>query len=143
MTIFYYDKAVYYNRSNERTVNTFFPHRGGAVAYYRAATVGAVNIQVDSTHAFARKYGIDILYELGDIGQSSLLRDRPGLTSLFQSVRDKNDPMFKYVLLYEPSRWGRFQDVHTIRQFEMQCLRHGKRVMYVAETFIPFRPSHV
>lgn len=73
------------------------------------------------------------LYE--DSGISGLtLRERPALVQL---LLDVSNPARKFttVLVYDVSRWGRFQDVDEAAFYEYTCRRAGVDVIYIAEPF--------
>lgn len=90
---------------------------------------------------FAQEHGIEIIHEEVDIGQSGLSINRPGLINIFQNwILHGGAPAFDYVLIHDFSRWGRFQNVHGIPNFESLCNLHGKRAIYV-EKFLSSTPA--
>jgi DNA invertase Pin-like site-specific DNA recombinase len=48
----------------------------------------------------------------------------------------KAPPDFEHLLVYDVSRWGRFQDIDESAYYEHLCKRAGVRVTYVAEPFL-------
>jgi len=42
---------------------------------------------------------------------------------------------FEYILVYDVSRWGRFQDVDESAHYEFICKQAGIKVAYCAEQF--------
>lgn len=112
-----------------------------AVAYYRHSAEdkqeNSVPIQKELTHEFARKNGIQIIHEEADEGKTGLLADRPGFNRLFQDwILNNNAPTFTYVLVYDVSRWGRFQKQDEAGYHQHLCTQHGKEVIYVTHGFI-------
>jgi DNA invertase Pin-like site-specific DNA recombinase len=70
-----------------------------------------------------------------DPGRSGLrIRNRPGLTALLQDVVHGSKE-FKAILVYDVSRWGRFQDTDEAAHYEFLCRRSGIPVHYCAEQF--------
>lgn len=85
---------------------------------------------------YARDNGIDIVETYEDDGRSGVtLRHRPGLMKLLKDVLDRGRS-FDAVLVYDISRWGRFQDVDESAYHEYICRQAGVRVIYCAEPFI-------
>jgi DNA invertase Pin-like site-specific DNA recombinase len=84
---------------------------------------------------YASKHAIRVIREYEDAGISGLtLRARPALNQLLIDVADPHR-RFSLVLVYDVSRWGRFQDVDESAFYEYLCRRHGVKVVYVAEPF--------
>ncbi|MGF6572551.1 Site-specific DNA recombinase [Paraburkholderia fungorum] len=84
---------------------------------------------------YASGRSIRIIRDYEDAGISGLtLRARPALNQLLIDVADPQR-RFSLVLVYDVSRWGRFQDVDESAFYEYLCRRHGVKVVYVAEPF--------
>jgi DNA invertase Pin-like site-specific DNA recombinase len=84
---------------------------------------------------YASTRSIRIIRDYEDAGISGLtLRARPALNQLLIDVADPQR-RFSLVLVYDVSRWGRFQDVDESAFYEYLCRRHGVKVVYVAEPF--------
>lgn len=84
---------------------------------------------------FACANGMEIIQTFKDSGRSGLsLRGRPGLQEL---LRDILSPQRSYecVVVYDVSRWGRFQDIDESAFYEHICRRAGVRILYCAESF--------
>lgn len=110
-----------------------------AVAYYRhSAEIGqenSVEIQQDNIRAFAKKHGLEIIQEFADRGKSGLNAEgRPAFNELMDAARTRDD--FKYVLVLDVSRWGRFQDIDLSALYKAQCTQHGKVVVYTNIGFV-------
>ncbi|WP_434108158.1 recombinase family protein [Paraburkholderia caffeinilytica] len=84
---------------------------------------------------YAAAHNIRIVRDYEDAGISGLtLRERPALIRLLVDVEN---PACKFtvILVYDVSRWGRFQDVDEAAFYEYTCRRAGVKVIYVAEPF--------
>jgi DNA invertase Pin-like site-specific DNA recombinase len=70
-----------------------------------------------------------------DTGKSGLtLKNRLGLAQLLQVVLSGN-AQFEAVLVYDVSRWGRFQDIDESAHYEFVCRSAGIPVHYCTEPF--------
>jgi DNA invertase Pin-like site-specific DNA recombinase len=86
---------------------------------------------------FAKANQIEIVATYADPGKSGLtMRSRPGLSKLLSDIVG-GKANFEVVLVYDISRWGRFQDADESAHYEFLCRRAGIRVMYCAEQFGP------
>jgi DNA invertase Pin-like site-specific DNA recombinase len=86
-------------------------------------------------HTYANANGLQIVQSYADPGRSGLtLKDRPGLSRLLADVVS-GGAKFEAVLVYDVSRWGRFQDTDESAHYEFLCRRAGVRVIYCAEQF--------
>jgi DNA invertase Pin-like site-specific DNA recombinase len=91
--------------------------------------------QLDAIRRYAeqRDYSIVSLFE--DSGRSGLkIEGRDGLKSLMLEVQSGN-AAFQAILVYDVSRWGRFQDADEGAYHEHICSRAGIRVHYCGEQF--------
>ena len=110
-----------------------------AVAYYRhSAEIGqenSVEIQQDNVRAFAQKYNIEIIAEYADRGKSGLTVDgRKQFQEMMKRVEEDNS--FQFVLCYDVSRWGRFQDTDLSAHYDSQCSLAGKKVIYTCHGMV-------
>jgi DNA invertase Pin-like site-specific DNA recombinase len=84
---------------------------------------------------YAVAHHIRIVRDYEGAGISGLtLRERPALIQLLLDV-DSPQRKFTTVLVYDVSRWGRFQDVDEAAFHEYACRRAGVNVIQVAEPF--------
>lgn len=91
--------------------------------------------QGDAIRAYAARRNFEIVRTYADQGKSGLNIDgREGLRSLLADVIGGRAD-YKVVLVYDISRWGRFQDADESAYYEYQCKRAGVRVEYCAEPF--------
>jgi DNA invertase Pin-like site-specific DNA recombinase len=84
---------------------------------------------------YAARHGMTIVRTFADAGKSGLRLDgRDALKELIEVVQSgKAD--FDVILVYDISRWGRFQDADESGHYEYLCRRAGIRVLYCAEQF--------
>ena len=92
--------------------------------------------QMDALRAYAEARGIRIVRTYADEGRSGLrLKNRPALKKLLRDVHRRN-PGFSLILVYDVSRWGRFQDADESAHYEFVCRQAGITVAYCAEQFV-------
>jgi DNA invertase Pin-like site-specific DNA recombinase len=92
--------------------------------------------QFEAIAQYARHHGIVIVQTFADEGKSGLsLERRPGLLSLLSMVQ-RGLADFEMILVYDVSRWGRFQDADESGYWEFVCKRSGVIIHYCAEPFI-------
>ena len=91
--------------------------------------------QEDSIRQYAARRGIDIVCTYADEGKSGLSLDgRDALKRLLGDVQGGR-AVFSLILVYDVSRWGRFQDADEAAHNEFICRRAGIDVQYCAEPF--------
>ncbi|SDJ22629.1 Site-specific DNA recombinase [Paraburkholderia steynii] len=84
---------------------------------------------------FAVDHNIEIVATYEDTGKSGLtLHGRKGLQRLLADVHAA-DREFDQVLVFDVSRWGRFQDVDESAHYEYVCRQAGVKVTYCQESF--------
>jgi DNA invertase Pin-like site-specific DNA recombinase len=84
-------------------------------------------------YAAAHRMGIVRSYE--DSGKSGIgIKHRKALQALITDVQSGRTD-FKYVLVYDVSRWGRFQDADEAAHYEYLCKTAGIQIHYCAELF--------
>jgi DNA invertase Pin-like site-specific DNA recombinase len=91
--------------------------------------------QADVIAEYARKRGMQIVRTFADAGKSGLrIEGREALQELMAVVQS-GKANFACVLVYDVSRWGRFQDADESAYYEYLCKQAGIRVLYCAEQF--------
>jgi len=91
--------------------------------------------QAEAMQQYAARRGIEIVRTYADAGKSGLSLDgRDGLKQLIEDVQNKTAD-FTTILVYDISRWGRFQDADESAYYEYICKRAGISVQYCAEQF--------
>ncbi len=84
---------------------------------------------------YAESHGMLIEKSYADEGKSGL--DISGREALRRLIADVQGGVttFKVILVYDVSRWGRFQNTDESAHYEYLCTRAGVRVIYCAEQF--------
>ena len=91
--------------------------------------------QEDVIREYAERRGYSIVRTYADEGKSGLnVAGRSALRRLIADVQTAN-PGFAAILVYDVSRWGRFQDADESAYYEYLCKRAGIDVHYCAEQF--------
>src|SRR3989475_2146203 len=109
-----------------------------AAVYVRMSTEHqqySTSNQMDVISEYAKRRGMQIVKEYSDEGKSGL--NIQGRDSLAQMLRDVQNGMaqFSCILVYDVSRWGRFQDADESAYYEYICRQAGVAVHYCAEQF--------
>src|ERR1043166_8455620 len=109
-----------------------------AAVYVRMSTEHqqySTSNQMDAIREYAKRRGLEIVKEYSDEGKSGL--NIQGRDSLGQMIRDVQEGRaeFGVILVYDVSRWGRFQDTDESAYYEFVCKMAGIQVVYCAEHF--------
>jgi len=84
---------------------------------------------------YARKCGFEVISTYADPGRSGIsIRSRKGLRQLLSDVIN-GKAQFRAILVYDVSRWGRFQDIDESAHYEFLCRSARIPVHYCAEQF--------
>ena len=85
--------------------------------------------QAEAIAAYALAHNLTVIRTYRDDGRSGLVFDsRPGLKQLLSDVQS-GQANYSAILVYDVSRWGRFQDVDEGAYYEQVCKRAGVRVI--------------
>lgn len=85
--------------------------------------------------AYALAHNLAIVRTYSDEGESGLrITNRAGLTQLIKDV-STGQADFSWILVYDVTRWGRFQDTDESAHYEFICKKAGIKVIYCAEQF--------
>lgn len=91
--------------------------------------------QSGAIQRYAESNGIEVVQTYSDAARSGVaLKRRTGLRQLLQDVVARATP-YRAILVYDVSRWGRFQDTDESAHYEFVCKSAGVPVHYCAETF--------
>lgn len=91
--------------------------------------------QAAAIAAYAQLHGLSIVRTYRDEGESGLrIKNRAGLTQLIADVQS-GEADFGHILVFDVSRWGRFQDTDESAHYEFICKQAGIQVTYCAEQF--------
>ena len=109
-----------------------------AAQYLRMSTehqTYSIDNQADAIRDYADIMGYDIVATYEDPGRSGLnLGGRPGLRKLLADV-ESGRADFETVVVYDVSRWGRFQNIDESAAYEYRCQMAGVRIEFCAEQF--------
>ncbi|MXO70256.1 recombinase family protein [Alteraurantiacibacter buctensis] len=114
------------------------PPRQRAAEYVRMSTEHQ-KYSTDNQAAAIRRYAEQRNYEIvrtyADQGKSGLtIGGRLALQQLLDDV-ESGQADFTALLVYDVSRWGRFQDPDEAASYELRCRRAGVQVHYCIEQF--------
>ena len=106
--------------------------------YVRMSTLEqdcSIAIQRAGIRRYAQRHGLEVVATYADPGKSGVeIKHRPGLQKLIRDVLGGHPP-FGTILVYDVSRWGRFQDTDESAHYEFLCRSAGIPVHYCAEQF--------
>ena len=82
--------------------------------------------QADAIRDYATKRGVEIVRTFADAGKSGLkIEGRDALRQLIDTVQ-AGGADFQTILVYDVSRWGRFQDADESAYYEYICKQIGR-----------------
>ena len=109
-----------------------------AATYVRMSTEFqqySIENQSNAIQKYASLQGLLVVKRFVERGRSGLtIARRPALRDLLQEV-ESGTADFENILVYDVSRWGRFQDVDESAHYEYICKRAHVRVHYCVESF--------
>jgi DNA invertase Pin-like site-specific DNA recombinase len=109
-----------------------------AAQYVRMSTEHqqySIDNQKAAIQEYAKQHGFAVVQTYSDAGKSGVvIRHRAGLAKLIQDVVG-GQANYKAVLVYDVSRWGRFQDIDEAAHYEFLCKNSGVPIHYCAEQF--------
>ena len=109
-----------------------------AAQYVRMSTEDqqySIANQQATIQKYAKSRGYAVVSTYADAGKSGIeIRHRKGLRRLLSDVMSGR-AQYKVILVYDVSRWGRFQDVDEAAHYEFLCKSAGVPVRYCAEQF--------
>ena len=109
-----------------------------AAQYVRASTEHqqySIENQSLAIASYATGHNMQVIQTYADHGRSGLtFQSRKGLRQLLQEV-ENGEVQFSVILVYDVSRWGRFQDVDESAYYEYRCKRAKMEIHYCAEPF--------
>jgi DNA invertase Pin-like site-specific DNA recombinase len=109
-----------------------------AAEYVRMSTddqQNSIPIQKAAIQSYAAAHGYEVVAAYSDSGKSGVgIKHRPGLRQLLHDVVGGQN-RFRAVLVYDVSRWGRFQDSDESAHYEFLCRSAGVPIHYCAEQF--------
>ncbi len=91
--------------------------------------------QAAAIKRYAEKRGYSIVRTYADEGKSGLnIGGRAAIQQLLDDVENGRAD-YQALLVYDVSRWGRFQDPDEAASYELRCRKRGIQVHYCAEQF--------
>jgi DNA invertase Pin-like site-specific DNA recombinase len=91
--------------------------------------------QMDSIQEYAVRRNMEIVVVYSDEGKSGLnIQGRDALARMISDVQTKQVD-YTCILVFDVSRWGRFQDADESAHYEYICRHSGIAVHYCAEQF--------
>jgi DNA invertase Pin-like site-specific DNA recombinase len=91
--------------------------------------------QAKAIRQYAESHNMEIVRTYADKGKSGLrIEGRDALQQLIEDVK-AGTAEFEIILVYDISRWGRFQDADEGAYYEHVCHRAGVAVVFCAEQF--------
>jgi DNA invertase Pin-like site-specific DNA recombinase len=109
-----------------------------AAQYLRMSTDGqqySMANQAAAISLYAAAHGFIIVRSYLDSGKSGItIKSRASLQDLIRTVQS-GQADFDCILVYDVSRWGRFQDLDEPAHYEYLCRSAGINVHYCAEQF--------
>jgi len=109
-----------------------------AAQYLRMSTEHqqySIENQAHVISLYAAQHGFEVVRSYIDEGKSGLvLKHRKALGQLLHDVVAAPQ-IYRAILVYDVSRWGRFQDIDEAAYYEFMCKRAGFVVHYCAEVF--------
>lgn len=108
-----------------------------AACYVRRSTglqYYSIEHQLTAIETFAEKNRYEIVRTFKDEKSGLTLKGRPGLKALLSEALSGR-PEFEAILIYDVSRWGRFQDLDQGAHLEFLCRRSGIKIEYCNEPF--------
>jgi DNA invertase Pin-like site-specific DNA recombinase len=109
-----------------------------AAAYVRMSTEHqqySTSNQMDVILEYAKRRGLEIVKIYSDEGKSGLnIEGREALSQMLDDVQSGR-ANFSCILVYDVSRWGRFQDADESAHYEYTCRNAGVAVHFCTEQF--------
>ena len=113
--------------------------RRRAVAYLRMSTEHqqySTENQIAVIESYAAEHDMEIVASYSDEARSGLrLENRPGMQRMLEDAKLKESG-FDTILVYDVSRWGRFQDYDEGASLEFACRQAKVEVHYCMEQFV-------
>lgn len=95
----------------------------------------SIDNQSQVISAYAKSHQMEVVRTYADSGKSGLtLRHRDGLRQLLEDT-ESGTADFSVILVYDISRWGRFQDSDESAYYEYRCRKAKIEIHYCAELF--------
>ncbi|QTC90437.1 recombinase family protein [Brevundimonas goettingensis] len=109
-----------------------------AAQYLRMSTESqrySLDNQANAIRDYAQQNGYSVVETYRYAGKSGVtIKGRTGLANLLSEIISGKCG-FEALLVYDVSRWGRYQDPDEAAHYEFMCRQAGVRVVYCSESF--------
>ncbi len=109
-----------------------------AVAYVRMSTDNqkySTENQMDFIKEYVKERDFNLIGVFEDAGKSGVqIKGRDNFQKLLDIVQS-GEANFKHIIVYDMSRWGRFQMIQESMHYEYLCIQAGIKLHYCAEQF--------
>ena len=113
--------------------------RRRAVAYLRMSTEHqeySTENQIAAIERYAAEHDMEIVATYSDEARSGLrLENRPGMRQMLEDAK-REESGFETILVYDITRWGRFQNPDQSASIEYACQEAKVEVHYCMEQFV-------
>lgn len=107
-----------------------------AIAYLRKSTdlqEASLEQQKEKILLFAKEHSIKVIDSFAEEACGENVEGRPQFRKMIEYC--KSETGFQYVLVYDISRWGRFENPKEAVYWEVEVERAGKKVVFISEGF--------
>ena len=107
-----------------------------AIAYLRKSTdlqETSLEQQKENILHFARTHSIKVIEFFAEEACGESVEGRPQFRRMIECCKSKE--LFQYVLVYDVSRWGRFENPKEAVYWEVEAEKAGRRVIFISEGF--------
>lgn len=105
-----------------------------AIAYLRKSTdlqETSLEQQKGKILEFAKKHSIKVIEFFAEEACGENVEGRPQFRRMIECCKSKE--VFQYVLVYDISRWGRFENPKEAVYWEVEVERAGKKLVFISE----------
>ncbi len=107
-----------------------------AIAYLRKSTdlqETSLEQQREKILQFAKENSIRVIEFFAEEACGENVEGRPQFREMIECCRSKEE--FQYVLVYDISRWGRFENPKEAVYWEVEVEKFGRKIVFVSEGF--------
>jgi len=107
-----------------------------AIAYLRKSTdlqETSLEQQREKVLQFAKEHSIRVVEFFAEEACGENVEGRPQFRKMIECCKSKED--FQYILVYDISRWGRFENPKEAVYWEVEVEKTGRKVIFISEGF--------
>ncbi len=107
-----------------------------AIAYLRKSKdlqEASLEQQKEKILCFAKEHSIKVIEFFAEEACGESVEGRPQFRRMIECCKSKE--VFQYVLVYDVSRWGRFENPKEAVYWEVEVEKSGRRVVFISEGF--------